>query len=43
MHLVRYIKLKINFLQAVHFTVVAWQHVMHTTIVQCSHFHSCGP
>jgi hypothetical protein len=43
MHLVRYIKLKINFFQAVHFTVVALQQVMHTTSMKCFHLCSCGP
>ena len=43
MHLIRYIKLKINFLQVVHFTIVALQQVMHTTIVKCFNFHNCGP
>jgi hypothetical protein len=34
------VELKINVLQAIHFTVAAWRQVMQSTILNC--FHQCG-
>jgi hypothetical protein len=34
------IELKTNVLQAIHFTVMVWQQVMHSTIMNC--FYQCG-